>query len=74
MTDATDQALANLRVVMTRRRAEDLRREAVRLAAAYERLARRRRLDAEVVLDDVTAIVNAWSKVAGMTTDHDATH
>jgi hypothetical protein len=63
MTDATDQALANLRVVMTRRRAEDLRREAVRLAAAYERLARRHRLDAEVVEGDVSAIVAAWSKV-----------
>jgi hypothetical protein len=45
---------------MARGRAERLRRQAVELAAAYERLASRVRLDPEILTRDAAAVARAW--------------
>jgi hypothetical protein len=54
---------SNLHLATTRKRAERMRLEAMRLAREYVRLARRHHLDHEIIECDVNAIVDAWSKV-----------
>jgi hypothetical protein len=58
-----DPAFERLRIVGSRKRAERLRLEAVELAREYAKLARRQRLDPEVVRADVAGVVAAWDEV-----------
>jgi len=45
-------------------RAEELRREACRLAERYERLAVKRELDREIVALDAAAVLRAWQRLS----------
>lgn len=60
-----DTALAeeSLRILKSRARAEELRREACRLADRYQRLAIKHTLDPEIVRDNIAAVLSAWGRL-----------
>ena len=50
-----------IRHVFAAKRAEELRREAIRLAIMYGKLTHRHHLDPEIVRNDAQAVVDVWS-------------
>jgi hypothetical protein len=65
LDDLTDgERGEQIRVAIVRDRARRLRREAVKLADEYGKLAERHRPDHAMVADDVSAVILAWSEVS----------
>lgn len=63
MRTLDDQRSERLRVLMSRRRAEDLRTHAIETARKYANLKKSSGLEPELVMADTQAVIEAWLDV-----------